>query len=505
MKGKNESPDKRDRVARVLEDPYISKFLTTNDHCEEKVHNATELLFEEHAKASHEEVVETVKRLLVPLRDEKLTVFFSYKSKDKAMAMQIAKYLKEWSATKLIMVHMADFGVHQVGLDWQQKIEETIPRCQWFLLLMPNPEEGRDWILFEAGFFKGTRGLHRRLVCLHHSDNEVAEALGKHQCVPAERDSVTNFLKGLFLEPNWIPGMPPLNAALEDLDAKANIIVNLVQPSAPRIRFCCGPHIQLAFEDGSRIDGWEQLAQGRVEDSNDACRRLFGFGSGPPPMLFRDWVGELGTGVENQNVVSQIVRAIRDANMSRVIPPISATICLPDERRVRPTICAVRMRERTVEAIDILFSEVVQQPDTSLMNPELAALATTLEFAVRFRWEILERFAGREITPKDKMALHGALMTLERAAMRDPRLARDPQHTRELVLQLFNAEDKRVIKEMYDRWDQLRRPDATGELDLAIIDPENSALVNILSELLEMNKGFLTVTSARFAQLISGA
>ena len=76
-------------------------------------------------------------------------------------------------------------AVLQVGRDWRAQIEATIPQCDWFLLLLPTPGE-RDWVLYEAGYFSRGQGLAGRLVCLHHPDNEVSNALGARQSVSAE-------------------------------------------------------------------------------------------------------------------------------------------------------------------------------------------------------------------------------------------------------------------------------------------------------------------------------
>jgi hypothetical protein len=493
-----------DRVDSVLKAPTIASFIEKHSGCcEERLLSAIESLCEKNKGAPIEKIVEAVRRLFKPLHEGEITVFFSYKAKDKSVAKRIANLLEQWSATKLQIKHMASLGVEDVGRDWRQRIEDTIPDCDWFLLLLPNPEEERDWPLFEAGYFQRGEGLSGRLVCLHHSDNDVADVFGSKQSVPAEINSVADFLKGLFHEPNWISGMPALNPALMDLNDKAQEIVNLIQPP-PGVNICCGPHLMVAFEDASSVKGREQLFQGRVVDSNDACAKLFRRKG--RTQLLGGWLKSLQENVQNDTCLEDLAQAVRAAGDGDEVPEIRTTLTLDEERFVRPTICPVKRRksDETLEAVHILFNEVDPPPNTSYMNPELAALATTLKFAVRFRWEILVAYADRELKRADVQAFNKALVVLEREAVLDPRLVKDPNLGRELTLQLFEGKQKAEIEKMYDRWDQLRRPDNDGELDHAIFDLDGQALANIVQELLEINKHFLIHASARFAELIAG-
>lgn len=401
---------------------------------------------------------------------------------------------------------MADLGVEQVGRNWREKIEQTIPQCDWFLLLLPTPGDERDWVLFEAGYFFRGQGLAGRLVCLHHPDNEVADALGEHQSVPAQVEPVRAFLEALFRRPNWIPGMPALNPDLNHLDDKAKEIVDLIKPpTSPGVRFCCGPHMEVAFEDASAVRGWEQLANGRVIDSNEDCKRLFGLQV--PRPLFGNWVREVPGGEQDREWIMQLACAVQAVGEGRQVPPIHASFYVAGGRRVQPRICAVRRRktDQRVESVDILFNDAEPPPVTTSMEPELAALSITLDFAVRFRYQLLEQFADRKLESKDVLAFHRAATALSQQVLRDRRFLEDPLKIREKTLRLFVGEDKAVIQKMYDRSDQLWRQDCEGEMDRAIANLNAEALDGLVKELLDMNKRFLTVTSKRFADIIAGS
>jgi hypothetical protein len=501
-----------DRVDLLMRDKRVADSISNRNDPEDRralkrqAEQAAEWLVMEHSDESDETLVTTLCGLLPRLLAEKVDVFFSYKAKDRLIASQIGKKLESWSAGKLRIKHMADLGVEQVGRNWREKIAKTIPQCAWFLLLLPTPGDERDWVLFEAGYFFRGQGLAGRLVCLHHPDNEVADALGAHQSVPAEVEPVRDFLEALFRQQNWIPGMPALNPGLEDLDDKAKEIVELIKPpTSPGVRFCCGPHMEVAFEDASAVRGWEQLAGGRVIDSNEDCKRLFGLQVSRP--LFGDWIREVPEGEHDREWITQLACAVQAVGEGRQVPSIHASFCVAGGHRVQPRICAVRRRKTNhrVESVDILFNDAEPPPVTTSMKPELAALSITLDFAVRFRYQLLEQFADRKLEHKDVLLFQRAVTALSQQTMRDRRFLEDPLVIREKTLRLFVGEDKAVIQKMYERSDQLWRQDCEGEMDRAIANMDTEALAGLVKELLDMNQRFLTVTSKRFAELIAGS
>ena len=493
-----------DRADRLINDQSVADFLARHAGVDRRARDAADWLVKEHPTASEETLSLALSRVLQTLVAEKLSVFFSYKSKDKPIALRIADRLQRWSAGKLKVKHMADFGVEDVGRPWRERIETIIPQCDWFLLLLPTPGDERDWQLFEAGYFFRGQGLAGRLVCLHHPDNQVADALGAEQSVPAEVEGVQNFLEGLFKRPNWIPGMPPVNEYLDELESKAREIVDLIKPPAgPGVRSWCGAHMEVAFEDACAVRGWEELALGTVIDSNQECRRLFGLEV--PRRLFGDWFAVIEGTERDVPWVRQLACAIRAAGEGRRVLPIAADFGLADGMRVRPAVCAVRRRknDNSVEAVDILFNEAELKPVTSTMKPELAALSITLEFAVRFRYQILEQYAHRKLEGKDVLAFNKAMNALVREAMRDRRFAEDPTVIRQQTLALFVGADKTVVQTMYERSDQLWRKDGEGEMDRAIGNLDGEALSDLINELLDINQRFLGVTSRCFAALVA--
>ena len=171
-----------DDIKSIVNDPEVRWKLRN------QAEQAADWLVEQHPHREVDEMLVSALRDWLPrlknwILGGKVSVFFSYKAEDAPIAEAIGQQLENWSARRLRIRHMA---VLQVGRDWRAQIEATIPQCDWFLLLLPTSRDQRDWLLYEAGYFSRGQGLAGRLVCLHHPDNEVSNALGSRQSVPAE-------------------------------------------------------------------------------------------------------------------------------------------------------------------------------------------------------------------------------------------------------------------------------------------------------------------------------
>ena len=498
-------PSMSDKMDAVLQEEAIQAFLETHENIAPAAINAVKLILEKNLEAPMHEVVRTLRRVIETLARRKVKVFFSYKAKDEEVAEKIANKLSSWSAEKLDIQGMQRFAEEQAGQEWRKKILTTIQECDCFLLLLPSPgEQGdeRDWVLLEAGYYLRGQDLAGRLVCLHHPENEVANALDDRQSVPANNKAVRRFLTGLFHEPNWIPGWDPLNKGLEDLDARAKEIVDLIHP--PVLRTCCGPHMEVKFDNPSAVKGWAQLAAGRVVDSNDECRQLFGLKL--PKAELGEWFKRAQGAGKDEGWVIELVNAIQAVGDGVQIPTIRSAIKLGEHSYARPAICAIKRRKKDqfVETINLLFNETELPPETSTMNLDLAALAITLQFAVPFRYRVLKNYAGRKLSRDDVLAFNRSINELTREMSLDPRF-HDRKAIQAKVIGLFTGEDKAVVENMYKRAGQMwsDNKDSMGEIDTAVAQLDAEVLAKLIDELLKMNQDFLIVTSKRFAELIA--
>ena len=77
-----------------------------------------------------------------------------------------------------------------------------------------------------------------------------------------------------------------------------------------------------------------------------------------------------------------------------------------------------------MKSIHILFNDAELPPPTNSMKPDLAALAIALEYAVRYRYQLLEPFAGRKLGLKDAVDFQS-----RRQALLDSALSTDAWRT----------------------------------------------------------------------------
>jgi hypothetical protein len=488
-----EETRREERIELILR--RVEDAISSSSRLRSRASLAAECLVDKYRSESDESLATTLRNLLPKLLEDKVTAFFSYKERDKIVAERIVDRLETWSNNNLFIYHM---GRLPDGEDWRKWIENALKECDWFLMLLPSPQDGvdgenvKDWLTFEAGYYFREKGLCGRLVGLHHPGTNLPEPLKNLQFVPATEDKVEKFLTNLLVLPNWIPGKPALNAQVKDLASKAKEIVDLIQPPTGRgKKFCCGAHMEVAFDDASAVKGLEQLAAGRVRDSNYECRRLFGLDI--PKTSFGEWVSVLMGDENNRKWLEELASAVRTVGEGNEVPPINASFCVRG-RMVHSSICAVTRREQCVESVDILFNDAGLPPATNTMNPDLAALALTLEYGVRFRYQVLEQFAHRKLDSKDvvKFLMHKNRLFTE--AAKDPRFFATFPDMRNMVLGMFVGEDRDDIKEMYERYDQLQLLDDADALD-------NEALGEQVKEMLGMNQRFVELTAKRFVEL----
>lgn len=180
--------------------------------------------------------------------------------------------------------------------------------------------------------------------------------------------------------------------------------------------------------------------------------------------------------------LEQLASAVRTVGKGLQVPPINASFCVGG-RLVQPRICAVTRLDQQVMSVDILFNDAGLPRVTNAMKQDLAALAITLAYGVRFRYQILEQFAHRKLQPNDVSAFFADKNKLFHEATHDPRFFTSFTEIRKRVLENFDGEDRDDISKMYERYDQIESMRDLDELD-------NEALEKQIAEMLGMNQRF---------------
>ena len=102
--------------------------------------------------------------------------------------------------------------------NWKETIGENLEEASLFFLLLTGPPDANfNWLLYEAGWFKGlslTEGQHGMIVCLVPKGRKVPDQLDDLQAVMATRESVTNLLLKLYHDQEFTNTTTPLNRAV---------------------------------------------------------------------------------------------------------------------------------------------------------------------------------------------------------------------------------------------------------------------------------------------------
>lgn len=477
----------------LLDDPRISAFLDAHPAVREPAARAARVL------EKHPDGAIALRKILPALERKVIKVFFSYKAKDEPVATAIVKLLRAYSAEKLEITYMGDFG-RIAGQDYQRKIKDEICQANWFILLLPDPSEDWDWCLFESGMFDRRITSADRLICLHHPETEIPDPLRNYNAVPASRPSIENFLRTVFVEDDPIPGLPAINRSIEDeIPRLAEEIAHAIQsPRRSIVRTIYGPWVQLELPAGREIRCAGDLDGAKVLNANAEALAIFDFAEPP-----KTW-GELcshGVGDDAEGRWrDETALAVQRIAAGRRFAPIHAVLRTRDNRIYRPIAYAVDRlgKDGPIHSFHLGFTEDLDVIDNSAMPKELSNLATLLRFAFRFRWEVLEKFGRRDLVEDDLKRLQNAFHRLESEwASRDIRGSA-------AILACFRDDQQDVIIRMMADWREARNPTQTGTLDRAIADRDLAAVPAILAAFLPVNQAFLEMAADRFSELVSG-
>jgi hypothetical protein len=480
-------------VQQILSDPEIERFLNSHQGATAGVQRAAEQLHE------NPDAIEAVKKLLGAHSEKRIFVFFSYKKKDETEAKAVIDLLDQCSAGKLSISCQADCDEKFVGQNWRNWIKEKISSANWFILLLPDPSDDWDWCLFETGLFDRGFTSADRLICLHHPETEIPSPIEGYHAVAATTEEIERFLKMIFIEENPIPGMEPLNRALDrDIPMYAERISNAITPPRKRpYREIYEPWIELQDADAARLQAMNEFDQALVVSANDAALRLFDFLK--KPKTFGELRSRLPKSPEDgwRKELFQII--VKIANGWRFYP-IQGLVRTIAGKWYLPVLCAVDRQgseNGPVSTYHVMFTEEVTAIDGTAIPKHIMGLATILRFAFRFRWEVLERYGNQTITEEDIPRLQNAML----------RIAKDWESRglggEDFVKQLYPIKEAKRISDMFAAWSELYNPKEAGKLDIAIKDKDVQKISKLLGDVLPMNQQFLEMTADYFSKEIS--
>jgi hypothetical protein len=241
----------------------------------------------------------------------------------------------------------------------------------------------------------------------------------------------------------------------------------------------------------------DDLDQAEIMSANDEALKLFDFREAPDTWgnLRATIAEEKGDGRWRE----ELFGAIQRIATKRHFEPVQAVFHAHDGKMYHPVVHGIDHRgekECAIEFFHITFSEEVGAIEPSAMPKNIFVLVTTLRFAFRFRWEVLEKFSKGPLTEGDVEHLACALKRIETdwhsRGMTDENTLR----------RSFEQSDSERFARMSADWQKLRNERGTGELDVAIERKELEKIPALLAGIIPMNQEFLEMATNRFAELI---
>jgi hypothetical protein len=476
----------------LLRDPKISEFIKSHEGAANRITTASQIL------ATQEDALAALTKLLQALDQQVINVFFSYKTKDEAAAKAIVELMDIHAAGKLDITYQARFTEEIAGQNWREKIRNAVRNANWFILLMPDPSDELDWPLFEAGIFEGQLTSGDRSICLYR-DKMPSQMEGYHGVEISKIDEISKFLQMVFLHENPVPGMNPLNPGItRQIPELSEQFLRAMSPlKQPLNHTVFEPWIKLKVKDLASLRTRDDLDQAEILSANDKALELFGFRGAPATWgKLRSMIREAKGDGRWREELFHVIQLIAE---QRIFDPIQAVFQAHDGKMYHPVVHGIDHRgekENAIEFFHITFSEEVGAYEPSAIPQNIFVLVTTLRFAFRFRWEVLEKFSKGPLTEGDVEHLARALKRIE-----------TDWHSRGMtdesaLKRIFTQSDSECLARMFTEWQNLRNEQGTGELDVAIERKELERIPELLVGIIPMNQEFLEMATNRFAELI---
>ncbi|WP_207060933.1 toll/interleukin-1 receptor domain-containing protein [Motiliproteus sp. SC1-56] len=479
----------------LLTDPFIADWIKSHQGSVKEVQRAAEWL------SNKQDAPTALRKLLPALSEKAVNVFFSYKQKDEIAAREVVRLLRLFSANKLRISFGADNTEEIPGQEWRDKIKEDICRANWFILLLPDPSDDWDWCLYETGLFDREVCSCDRVICLHHPDTPIPDPISTYHHVKATVPEVEKFLRMVYVEDNPIPGLPPINPEAEpDIGELAQKIVNAIRPPEKVYHDVFEPSVVIRVANPGALENPDDLDSGVIEYANPCALALFDFVECPG--TWGALRAELAEKSDDARWLSELFHVIRRAAQGRRFYPVQAVFKALNGQFYRPVLHAVDRANNSQGAIlnfHLTFSEDVVAIDNSSIPRELAKLAAVLRFAYRFRWEVLEGFAGKMASEEDVDRLDVSLRRLNKDwESRDIGDRAD-------IINLFDKAHRDSVFEMFIAWNNAKNPEGTGELNRAMDRRDARACSEILQRFAPMNQEFLGLVVERFWEMIANS
>jgi hypothetical protein len=481
----------------LLRDPQVKTFLKTHQGCEDRVRRAAESLL------GKEDGLAALRKVLPALGTGTINVFLSYKRKrDQETAEAIVKTLRKYSANRLRITYQGEFTKEIAGREYEEWIAHNVREAHWFVLLLPEGRKNFEWCMYETGQFKAVRTSSDRMICVHRPKAELPDAIKDLHSVELSERDMEDFLRMVYLEPDPIPGMEPVNPALsESISLIADEILHAITPHKLHRRVF-EPWIELQINNADRLEKVSELDPARVLSASESAMELFEFIRQPRTF------GELRSGLAEKDGDDrwrqELLHVVRKIAQGRSFDPIQAVVHIKARLQrgkiYRPVLCAIDRigAEGPIHSYDLAFIEEVSPIDDMGIPPDIATIAAVLRFAFRFKWEVIEPFSPNVLSEDDLGRLTNCLQRIRRDWE-----SRGVGGQTEILGVFRDTQQRDRVAQMLATWAKLQNRAGSGELDAAIRARDTKMVHEKLEPLVPMVEEFLKLATDRFVELIT--
>lgn len=303
----------------------------------------------------------------------------------------------------------------------------------------------------------------------------------------------------VFIEDDPIPGLSPINRAIERrIPELARRVVDAIRIPKRRLnRVVFEPWIEISLEEAAQLKHKEDFDSATIVSANKEALELFGFLECPKTFA------KLREGIEERHGDSrwreELFHVIRKIANGKTFSPIQAVFQSQNGKIYRPVTLAIDRAGPggPVQTDHITFAEEVTTGDMAAMPRKLALLATLLRFSFRFRWEVLEPFTRKPLSDEDVARLDVSLARIK--VDWESRGSIDQSS----IMELFTGDQRKHLDEMFQAWRRLHNADQTRELDIAIKKKDGKHIPALLASTLPPNQQFLEMAAERFAEMVA--
>ncbi len=393
---------------------------------------------------------------------DKLNIFISHKHENEAAATAVKQVLSSRGGRSVDVFMSEEIPA---GDDWFAWIKTKLVESNVLLLMYTDPSLTWDWCFYEAGMFTGLKAEGNavtRVICLYNPNYPPPTVLDRLQAVPATTAEVAELLTKLYGTTELTGQQEPINEYFardtKDVALAAEQICSAFSPPAIEDSRNYTKYLDLLIKDPRQLTEKSIPADAIVKADPEALK-IFGLGTG-------HWTwAELErqvAGNPDLRWLAELRRCIHLASKNFVFDPIQAVFHTPNRGSYQPMLTTAQRMSDGSMLFRVIFVDTVVFSLFDVPN-DLGTLVTLMRFSLRFRYEVIEKYAEhlavaksmhdqRKGEPDLLTEIQTGIQTIESdVASRGKSISLDE------VLELFDKPaDRSQLREIDARWGVIR-------------------------------------------------